>query len=111
MSSLSSIYLKKETLQTLLDVVTKKGEKGLELTVSLSDETNQYEQNVSAWVSQSKEQREAKKERFYAGNGKTFWTDGKITVAVKKAEVPDGNRVMDVPPIGDVIGKQDDLPF
>lgn len=86
MSSLSEIYIKKETLQTLLDVVTKKGEKGLEITVSISDESNQWGQNVSAYVSQTKEQREEKKPRFYVGNGSCFWNDGKISKGVKPEE-------------------------
>jgi len=34
MGSLSTIYIKRETLKTLLDVVTKKDEKGIEITIS-----------------------------------------------------------------------------
>ena len=60
MASLNSLYIKKEVLETLLNVLTKKGEKGIELTVNISDTENQYGQNVSAWVSQSKEQRQGK---------------------------------------------------
>lgn len=73
MSSLNSLYIKKETLETLLLTISKKKENGVELTINVSDEKNKYGQNVSAWVSQSKEQREAKKERYFVGNGKTFW--------------------------------------
>lgn len=32
---------------------------------------------------QTKEQRDAKAPKEYIGNGKVFWTDGKITKAVK----------------------------
>lgn len=82
MASLNSLYIKKETLKTLYDTLCKKTGKegkGVELTISLSDETNQYDQNVSAWVSQTKEQREAGKDRYFVGNGKTFWTnDGEL---------------------------------
>lgn len=84
MSSLSEIYIKKETLETLLKTVNAKGEKGVSLTISIGDETNQYGQNLSGFVSQTKEQREAKKDKFYVGNGKVFWTDGKITKAEAK---------------------------
>lgn len=91
MASLNSLYIKKETLQKMLDVLNKKNEKGIELTVSINDEVNNYDQNVGAFVSQSKEQRDSKKEKFYVGNGRTFWTDGKIKVPEKietvKAEV------------------------
>jgi len=86
MSALSDIYIKTEVLETLLKTVKAKGEKGLSITVSISDETNQWDQNVSAYVSQSKEQREAKANKFYVGNGKVFWTDGKIVKAEKKSE-------------------------
>jgi len=73
MASLSSVYIKKEILEVLLKTVNAKQEKGVEITVSLNDEKNQFEQDVSAYVSQTKEQREAKKPRYYVGNGKTFW--------------------------------------
>jgi hypothetical protein len=78
MSSLSEIYIKKETLETLLKTVNAKGEKGVSLTISIGDETNQYGQNLSGFVSQTKEQREAKKDKFYVGNGRVLWHDGKI---------------------------------
>lgn len=102
MGSLSSIYIKKETLETLLKVVTKKEEKGIELTISIGEESNNYGQNLSAYVAQTKEQREAKKEKYYVGNGKVFWTDGKITIAAKKEEVHDAKPINEEP---------DDLPF
>ena len=95
MAALADIYFKKETLQTILDVLNKKGDKGLSVTVSINDETKVFTheigeslQNVSAYVSQSKEDREAKKDRFYVGNGKIFWTDGKISIASKPEEAP-----------------------
>ena len=86
MSSLSEIYLKKEVLETLLKTITAKGENGVSITISTSDETNNYGQNVTSFVSQTKEQREAKAGKYYVGNGKVFWTDGKITVAKKKED-------------------------
>lgn len=92
MSSLSSIYIKKETLKTLLEVTEKKGEKGVELTLSISDEVNNYGQNISGYVAQTKEQREAGKPKYYVGNGKVFWTDGKITKAEKKEQSQQQNN-------------------
>lgn len=86
MAALADIYFKKETLQTILDVLNKKEEKGVSITVSINDESNQWGQNVSAYVSQSKEDREAKKAKFYTGNGKVFWNDGKISNGVKPEE-------------------------
>lgn len=106
MSSLSSIYIKAETLKTLLEVVTKKGEKGLEITVSINDESNQWGQNASAYVSQTKEQREEKKPRFYVGNGSCFWTDGTISKGVKPEE-----QTATTPASTSDNGGDDQLPF
>ncbi len=88
MSSLNSFYIKTEVLKTLFETLEKKGEKGINLTISINDESNQYDQNISGFVSQSKEEREEKKQRFYVGNGKTFWTDGKISVVKKEEAKP-----------------------
>ena len=58
----------------------------LNLTVALNDETGQYGHNVSAYEEQTKEERESKSKKNYLGNGKVFWTDGKVTTASKEAE-------------------------
>ena len=105
MASLNSLYVKKETLETLVKGLEKKGEKGIELTVNINDEGNDYFQNVAAYVSQSKEEREQKKNRFYVGNGNTFWTDGNIEVVKKpKNDEPQVQTALDD-------DDQDDLPF
>jgi len=105
MSSLSNVYIKKETLEVLLKTLNAKGEKGISIDISIGEQSNDYGQNLSAYVSQSKEEREAKKQRYYIGNGKCFWTDGKIEVAKKKEEV----HTAEV--INDKSEEQDDLPF
>ena len=43
-------------------------------TISISDFTNDYGQ-------QSSEERANKAPKKYVGNGKVFWTDGKVSVA------------------------------
>lgn len=53
-------------------------------TISISDEANEYGQNVSMYVSQTKEQREAKEKRQYVANGSVVWTDGNIVAAPRK---------------------------
>lgn len=56
------------------------GEKGtyLNLTVSLNDDADKFGNTVSAWQSQTKEQREAKVNRTFLGNGKViFDSEGK----------------------------------
>ena len=83
MASLSEIYVKKSTLETMLKALNaklgKEGE-GVKLTISLSDQTNNFGQNVSVYVAQTKEQRDAKTPLFYVGNGKTFWSKGETPV-------------------------------
>jgi hypothetical protein len=103
MASLSEIYLKKTTLETILKALNakqgKEGE-GVKITISLSDQTNNFGQNVSAYVAQTKEQREAKTPLFYVGNGKTFWSKG---------ETPCPQREQPTQPVTGA--NDDDLPF
>ena len=72
MATLISISLKQET-----------GEYK-RYTISISDNTDQYGNNVSMYEEQTKEERELKTLKKYIGNGKVFWNDGKITNAIKK---------------------------
>ena len=89
MASLSEIYLKKSTLETMLKVLNSKQGKeseGVKLTISLSDQPSKFGQNVSAYVAQTKEQREAKTPLFYVGNGKTFWSKGETPVPQREEQ-------------------------
>ena len=108
MSALADIYIKKEVLETLLTTIRKKGQKGVSLTLSINDNTNDYGQNVSGFVSQTKEQREANTAKYYVGNGKVIWTDGKIVVAEKKEYV---NKSEEPSGKGQASNNSDELPF
>ena len=106
MASLSEIYLKKSTLETMLKALNAKQGKdaeGVKLTVSLSDQPNNYGQNVSAYVAQTKEQRDAKTPLFYVGNGKTFWSKGETPVPKREEPKQEAKPV--------TAGNGDDLPF
>jgi len=76
-----------------------KGKKGVyyNFTISVNDDTNQFGQNVSAFDSQTKEEREAKKPKQYIGNGKVVWTDGKSTKAQLEAQPQDNDNNVDLP--------------
>lgn len=102
MASLSSVYITTEKLKEVLSILNQKGEKGINLTISIQDESNEYGQNLSMFVSQSKEDREAGKKKYYLGNGACFWNDGKIQVATKK-----GSQA----PPPQQSEEDDDLPF
>jgi phosphoenolpyruvate-protein kinase (PTS system EI component) len=107
MSALLDVYIKKETLETLLKTVNTKGEKGVAITITNNDETNQYEQNVSSWVSQTKEQRDAKKERFFVGNGKCFHVKGEVKTAKRKENKAQPKEAVPTP----VEVDESELPF
>jgi len=53
------------------------------LTISVNDETR-YGNNVAVIDAQTKEEREAKKQRNYLGNGKVVWTNDIIKLAEKE---------------------------
>ena len=65
-----------------------KGKKGtyINLSLSVNDETNQYGSNASVTLSQTKEERDAKQDKLYVGNGQVVWTDGTCVRAEKKTE-------------------------
>lgn len=100
--TLADFFIKKETLETVLKVINAKNQSGISLQIGINDETNQWGQNVSVSVSQSEEDRKAKKDKYYVGNGKVFWTDGKITKAEKK-DIPKAEEPF--------IPTNNDLPF
>jgi hypothetical protein len=81
-----------------------KGKKGtyINLSLNVNDQTNQYGKNASVIVSQSREEREAKQDRIYVGNGRVIWTDGNITTAEQKEELTAAAQQPD---------REDDLPF
>ena len=80
MSGIISIGLNKDKIQF--------NEKGwANVTLFVDNETNEYGQNVSAVMEQSKEQREAKEARTYIGNGRVVFTnDGSLVAAERKDE-------------------------
>ena len=57
-----------------------------EITVGINDDTNEYGQNVSAWMKQTDEQRAAKEKRNYIGNGRVFHTNNNELHLAKRKE-------------------------
>lgn len=88
MATLANIYIKLEMLETLVHVLKTKSEKGVTIDISINDTANNYGQNLSGYISQTIEQRNEKKPKYYVGNGKVVWTDGKIQTAKKQDEQP-----------------------
>jgi len=56
------------------------------ITISVDEKVDNYGNNVSAWVSQTKEQRESKASRTYVGNGKVVFSKAKEYPKAPKQE-------------------------
>ena len=84
-------------MSTLINLSIKGKDGYKNYTISVSDETNQYGQNVVMYEAQTKEEREAKQPKKYIGNGSVVWTDGTIKVADKK-DKPQETKETDILP-------------
>ena len=76
MASLSSVNINVSKIPKEKLYEGKTG-KFLQLTFVQNNDVDNYGNNVSVYVSQSKEEREEKKPKVYLGNGKVVWVDGK----------------------------------
>jgi hypothetical protein len=66
------------------------------LTISVNDDTR-YGNNVAIMDSQTKEEREAKAQRNYLGNGKVVWTNDIIKLAEKEEVITTPAESNDLP--------------
>lgn len=83
MSSIINLSIRVDKLPKEKFVMGKDGAVFYNCTLSINDDANQWGQNVSLTDSQTKEERDAKKQKNYLGNGSVVWTDGNI-IAIKK---------------------------
>lgn len=120
MSALISGFVTLDKLKQIVETLEKKQLKGFKFTASVSDESKEYNpnddttiyQNVGFYAEQSKEDRDAKKKKFYFANGSVFWTDGVIKKA-GPAGAPAANSTAKQagPPPQTSQPSADDLPF
>lgn len=82
----------------------KNGNHYLAIDIAIKDEKNQWGQDTSLSIQQSKEQREAKKERIYIGNGKTVWESSAST----NNSASSNNEPTNITPDD---GEEENLPF
>ena len=68
---------------TKIDKSKLKDGKYLQVQISVNDTTDNYGNNVSITVNQTKEEREAKEKKTYLGNAKVVWPDNVIKLAEK----------------------------
>ena len=83
MSAIINLSIRVDKLPKEKFVMGKDGAVYYNCTLSINDDANQWGQNVSLTDSQTKEERDAKKQKNYLGNGSVVWTDGNI-IAIKK---------------------------
>lgn len=83
MSAIINYSLRVDKLPKEKFIAGKDGAVYVNLTMSVNDETR-FGNNVSIMVSQTQEEREAKKPRNYIGNGQVVWTDGNIVKAERE---------------------------
>jgi hypothetical protein len=99
--SMHDVYLKLETLKTIVKTLEKKKENGVSVIIHVNNEKNQYGNNITGWVKQSEEDKKNKKPKFYVLNGKTFWTeDGELPADYSEQmpdDSPDGEGNNDLP--------------
>lgn len=115
MSALASASISLEKLEEIVSILKKKNEKWFHVTIDIQTNSKSHKlsngntiyQNVSMYASQSKEEREANKKRYYIGNGGVFWTDGVIKKAGESVQQAANNQQapQQAPP------SADDLPF
>lgn len=81
----ASINLKDIPKKDIKEVTRKNGEKGLyaEICIAVNDETR-FGNNCSIYMSQTEEERKAKINRNYIGNGRVKATDGVIKLYEKE---------------------------
>lgn len=95
MSALMNIYIKRDTLAIMLDTLQKKGDNGINITISANDRNDNYGHNVAAFVSQSKEEREAGKPRYYVGNGSVFYVSDEGVKVMPKEQTQENIKASD----------------
>ena len=74
MAQLINAQVNKSKLQGLVHYTNKRtGEESVNITIALNDTPDQYGNNASIWISQTKEERDAKTPKIYVGNGKVIF--------------------------------------
>ena len=98
----TSINLSKVPKNEIID--GKKG-KYLPVTITINDEIDQFGQQGSLTVRQSKEQRESKEPKVYLGNVNVVWTNGQNVEPAPRDNISSAPMAPQPQPVAD------DLPF
>ena len=104
MAKLISISIDVKAIDKSKLINHSNGKVYLNMTMDLKDESDQYGNDCSVWIQQSKEEREAKARRDFLGNGKVLWSDSPATPTTASKGAPAVIMSL-IPPV------DDDLPF
>jgi len=96
MSTLITGSIRVDKLPKEKFIMGKDGAVYYNFTISVQDETR-YGNNVAFMDSQTKEERDAKVQKNYLGNGKVVWTDGNVTLAEKEEAKTEATAEADLP--------------
>jgi len=96
MSTLITGSIRVDKLPKEKFIMGKDGAVYYNFTISVQDETR-FGNNVAFMDSQTKEERDAKVQKTYLGNGKVVWTDGNITLAEKEEVKTEATAEADLP--------------
>jgi hypothetical protein len=78
----------------LLLAKAKENGKGISTTIAVSETVDQFGNNVSMWIAQTKEQRDAKAPRNYIGNGTVIFSKAsQYPIAPKKPKSQTNNEL------------------
>lgn len=84
----------------------KNGAKYVNVTLSLNDEKDRFDNDVSCWQGQTQEERQQKAQRNFLGNGKTVWSnEGQYN------QMQQNSGAMPPPPPPAGLPVEDELPF
>lgn len=117
MASVINGFIKADELKRISQDKLIHGQKGVRIpiTILINDESR-YGNNATFIVSQSSEERDAKAEKHYLGNGSVVWTDGTIKKGEKDQQNDSNegqtmNAILSTPEPSGEKNMFDDLPF
>lgn len=117
MASVINGFIKADELKRINQNKLIHGQKGVRIPITiLVNDESRYGNNVTFIVSQSSEERDAKAEKHYLGNGSVVWTDGNIKRGEKDQENSSNepqsmDNVLSTPEPSGEKNMFDDLPF
>ncbi len=85
MSAIINYSLRVDKMPKEKFIAGKDGAVYINLTMSINDETK-FGNNAAVFVSQTKEENQEKKPKYYLGNGKVVWNNGTIVNAEKEVK-------------------------